>query len=42
MVKGIASESILTSGAGAERPIAPNDSAEGRARNRRIEFRVMP
>ncbi len=31
---------IETSGAGPDRPVAPNSSAEGRARNRRIEFRV--
>ena len=40
--RGIASALILTSGAGADRPVAGNDTAEGRARNRRIEFRVMP
>jgi OmpA-OmpF porin, OOP family len=40
--KGLTAASILTSGAGADRPVAGNESAEGRARNRRIEFRVMP
>ena len=40
--KGLAAASILTSGAGADRPVAGNETAEGRARNRRIEFRVMP
>ena len=40
--RGIAPALILTSGAGADRPVAGNDTAEGRARNRRIEFRVMP
>jgi type VI secretion system protein ImpL len=39
--KGIAAAQILTSGAGADRPVASNDTPEGRARNRRIEFRVM-
>ena len=39
--KGIPSANISTSGVGPDRPIAPNTSAEGRARNRRIEFRVM-
>jgi OOP family OmpA-OmpF porin len=29
-----------TSGLGPDRPVAGNDTAEGRARNRRIEFRV--
>ncbi len=40
--RGIAPELIQTSGAGADRPVAGNDTTEGRARNRRIEFRVMP
>lgn len=40
--RGIAGASIATSGAGAERPLAGNDTPEGRARNRRIEFRVLP
>ncbi len=39
--KGIAPASILTSGAGPDRPVATNDTAEGRARNRRIEFKVL-
>ncbi len=37
---GINNELLSASGQGADRPIAPNDSAEGRARNRRIEFRM--
>jgi OOP family OmpA-OmpF porin len=39
--KGIPYQSILTSGAGPDRPVAPNDTLEGRARNRRIEFKVL-
>ncbi len=39
--KGIAPASILTSGAGPDRPVASNDTVEGRARNRRIEFKVL-
>ena len=39
--KGIPPGDIVTSGAGPDRPIAPNTTAEGRARNRRIEFRVL-
>ncbi len=39
--KGIAPADIVTSGAGPDRPIAPNNTADGRARNRRIEFRVL-
>ncbi len=38
--KGVALSAISTSGAGPDRPVASNDSAEGRARNRRIEFRI--
>jgi OmpA-OmpF porin, OOP family len=37
---GIAEENLTASGQGPDRPIASNDSAEGRARNRRIEFRL--
>lgn len=39
--KGIAAEKINTAGAGPDRPLAGNDSADGRARNRRIELRVV-
>ena len=39
--KGIPAADIVTSGAGPDRPIAPNNTADGRARNRRIEFRVL-
>jgi OOP family OmpA-OmpF porin len=38
--KGLAGGLLNTSGAGADRPVAPNNTAEGRQRNRRIEFRV--
>jgi OOP family OmpA-OmpF porin len=38
--KGIAPALIRTSGSGPDRPVASNDTSEGRARNRRIEFRV--
>lgn len=37
---GLKSELLRASGQGPDRPIASNDSAEGRARNRRIEFRL--
>jgi OOP family OmpA-OmpF porin len=36
----IAADMIETSGAGPDRPVVSNATAEGRARNRRIEFRV--
>ncbi len=38
--KGINSELMTTFGQGSERPIASNDTVDGRARNRRIEFRI--
>jgi OmpA-OmpF porin, OOP family len=38
--KGVAAASIAVAGAGPDQPVADNASAEGRARNRRIEFRV--
>lgn len=38
--KGINPDLISTSGLGPDQPLASNDSAAGRARNRRIEFRV--
>jgi outer membrane protein OmpA-like peptidoglycan-associated protein len=34
----IAPERLLTGGYGASRPVAPNDTLEGRARNRRVEL----
>jgi len=40
--QGIAPDSVAVAGAGPDRPVADNASAEGRARNRRIEFRVLP
>ncbi len=38
--KGLAAPSLSASGSGPDRPVATNDSAQGRARNRRIEFRI--
>jgi len=32
---------IFTQGFGAERPIAPNTTEEGKARNRRVEITIM-
>jgi OOP family OmpA-OmpF porin len=37
---GINGDLLAASGQGSDRPIAGNDTAEGRARNRRIEFRI--
>jgi OOP family OmpA-OmpF porin len=39
--KGIPAADLLTSGAGPDKPVTTNTTAEGRARNRRIEFRVL-
>jgi len=39
---GIAGDRVTTRGAGPDEPIADNKSADGRAANRRIEFRVLP
>lgn len=38
--KGVSPEMITVSGQGPDRPVAENSSVEGRARNRRIEFRI--
>jgi OOP family OmpA-OmpF porin len=38
--KGVPADSLIASGQGPDRPIASNDTVEGRARNRRIEFRM--
>ncbi|HZX29378.1 MAG TPA: OmpA family protein [Telluria sp.] len=40
--KGIAPDRVAVAGAGPDRPVADNATADGRARNRRIEFRVLP
>lgn len=39
---GVAPGRIATQGHGATRPVAPNDGAEGRARNRRVEIVIRP
>jgi OOP family OmpA-OmpF porin len=38
--RGVLADSLSTSGMGPDQPVASNDTDEGRARNRRIEFRV--
>jgi OOP family OmpA-OmpF porin len=38
--KGINTALLVASGQGPDRPVASNDSLDGRARNRRIEFRI--
>jgi OOP family OmpA-OmpF porin len=39
--KGISASDLMTSGAGPDRPVTNNATPEGRAKNRRIEFRVL-
>ncbi|NYE59092.1 OOP family OmpA-OmpF porin [Duganella sp. 1224] len=38
--KGISQDMVMVSGQGPDRPVADNTTAEGRTRNRRIEFRM--
>jgi OOP family OmpA-OmpF porin len=40
VTKGVPPRSMATMGVGPDQPIASNDTEDGRARNRRIEFRV--
>ena len=39
--KGVRAESVAVSGEGPDRPVADNRTPDGRARNRRIEFKVV-
>jgi outer membrane protein OmpA-like peptidoglycan-associated protein len=39
--KGIAANRIETIGVGSDQPIAPNDTPDGRQRNRRIEAKEL-
>lgn len=39
--KNISPESLSTEGLGSKKPVADNTTAEGRKRNRRIEFEVL-
>ena len=41
VARGIASTRITTDGLGSAAPIAPNNTVDGRKRNRRIEFRIV-
>lgn len=42
IARGVPAGRLLARGFGDSRPIADNDTPEGRARNRRIEFRLLP
>lgn len=39
--RGVSADNLSVQGFGPDRPVADNDTDDGRARNRRIEFRVM-
>jgi outer membrane protein OmpA-like peptidoglycan-associated protein len=39
---GVASKRLITVGAGETRPVASNDTEEGRAANRRVELTIVP
>ena len=39
--KGVDTSRITVVGHGPDRPVAPNDNEDGRARNRRVEMRVL-
>jgi outer membrane protein OmpA-like peptidoglycan-associated protein len=41
IVKGIANARLQSRGYAAEKPIAQNDTEEGKAKNRRVEFRIV-
>jgi outer membrane protein OmpA-like peptidoglycan-associated protein len=40
--QGVNSQRIVTLGAGESRPVASNDSADGRQQNRRVELKLQP
>lgn len=42
MSRGLPEQKVFALGKGAQEPIASNDTPSGRAKNRRIEFRVVP
>ena len=39
--KGIAVDRLEAKGFGPDRPVAANDTPQGRAQNRRVEFKVL-
>ena len=40
--KGVAASRLATVGIGPDQPVAPNDTPEGRAKNRRVQLRSQP
>ena len=42
IAKGIAANRLTSVGIGPDQPVAPNDTEEGRARNRRVQLREQP
>lgn len=41
VARGVPANSLIAVGAGPDQPVASNDTAEGRAKNRRIEFKLL-
>lgn len=41
MANGVAAERLVATGYGSSRPVAENDTEDGRAKNRRVVFRVL-
>ena len=41
IARGVSPDRLSTKGLGRSQPLSTNDSDEGRARNRRVEFRVL-
>ena len=39
--RGIGSERFICKGSGGKKPIVPNDTAEGKALNRRVEITIL-
>jgi len=42
VAEGVPADSVFAAAFGAQQPVAPNDEAEGRARNRRVEMAPVP